>query len=666
MIGTATAQHNAYLKSIGVDEVIDYTQGRFEDQVKNVDVVIDTVGGDTAERALTTIRKDGLYVSVAARDLEEKCAAAGIRCLARGTAFETPRAVFDEVGALATIGKLRIKVEKTFPLAEAAEAQQLGAQGHTEGKIILVVNAAKANRKWPPTAAEARGTRVPYRTARLLMLRLLCMLALARGCEPGVLQAQTTCESLRKPDSSTVSITVAKTVEPDSFRPPGMPDPLSGLPRFCEVVVHLRPSADSSIGAEVWLPASGWNGKLLAVGSGGWGGSINYEGMAEALRRGYATSATDDGHTSPGASFIMGHPEKFVDYAYRAQHEMTLAARRLIHAFYGRMPRHSYWNGCSAGGREGLLQAYRYPEEFDGIIAGDPANVRRNAWALWLAIQTFKDPAAAIPPAKYPMIHRAVLAACDANDGLRDGLIDNPASCTVDFTVLQCTGADGPDCLTAHQVKTAQTIISPATTPAGQVEFPRLEPGTELRWDRLAGGPRPADLFLDQFRYVVYQDPDWDWRTFDLERDSARENAVDRDVDELDPHLGRFAMHGGKLLIYQGWADQQVAPGSTIDFYNSVLALSKDAVPGPDWVRLFMVPGMGHCSGGEGPDTFDKIGLIERWVEKGVAPVRIIAAHRVAGTVDRTRPLCPYPQVARYDGAGSTDEASNFSCRSAP
>jgi feruloyl esterase len=261
------------------------------------------------------------------------------------------------------------------------------------------------------------------------------------------------------------------------------------------------------------------------------------------------------------------------------------------------------------------------------------------------------------------MIHRAVLEACDADDGLKDGLIDDPASCHVDFKDLECANAIGPDCLTPRQVETAQTITSPATTKAGQVVFPRLEPGTELRWDRLAGGPRPADIFVDQFRYVVYQDPDWDWRTFDLERDSARANAVDKDIDELDPHLAAFAKHGGKLLIYHGWADQQVAPGSSIEFYDSVLKLSAKLARSPNWIRLFMVPGMGHCIGGEGPDTFDKISLIERWVEKGEAPTRVVAAHSTEGKVDRTRPLCPYPQVARYNGAGSIDEASNFTCR---
>jgi feruloyl esterase len=498
---------------------------------------------------------------------------------------------------------------------------------------------------------------VPIMTEGLMF----SMIVLVAIFAPAALQAQS-CESLSKPVSPTVSITFAKTIDTGTFTPTGSTMTFPHLPAFCRVAANLKPTSDSDIRTEIWLPISGWNGKFLAVGSGGWGGSIAYDGMADALRRGYATSATDDGHTGGSASFIVGHPEKFVDFAYRAEHEMTIEAKTLIKAFYGRDARYSYWNGCSGGGREGLLQAYRYPDEFDGIIAGDPANIRRNAWALWLAVQTFKDPAAYIPPAKYPMIHRAVLDACDANDGLKDGLIENPESCHVDFKALECKASDGPDCLTPRQVQTAQTIISPATTPTGNVLFPRLEPGTELGWARLAGGPRPADLFLDQFRYVVYQDSHWDWRTFDLERDFAKANAVDKDIDDLDPHLASFAKHGGKLLIYHGWADQQVAPGSSIEFYKSVVNLSGDPAQASNWIRLFMAPGMGHCSGGEGPDTFDKVSLIEHWVEQDKAPVQIIAAHHAAGQVDRTRPLCPYPQVARYNGTGNIDDALSFTC----
>lgn len=487
---------------------------------------------------------------------------------------------------------------------------------------------------------------------------LLAVLALTTVCAPG-LRAQS-CEGLAALASPTVSIDTAKTVAAGDFTPSSGQKAIPHLPAFCRVVTTLRPTSDSDIHAEIWLPSSGWNGKFMAVGSGGWGGSIAYDAMAEALRRGYATSATDDGHTGPSASFIVGHPEKFVDFAYRADHEMTVAAKALIKAFYGRAPSYSYWNGCSGGGREGLLQAYRYPDAFDGIIAGDPADMRRNAWALWLANQTFKDPQDYIPPAKYAMIHRHVLAACDAKDGVKDGLIEDPTSCNVDFKSLACKAGDNADCLTPRQVHTAETILSPLIDSTGRQLFPRLEPGTELRWARLAGGPEPADLFLDQFRYVVYHDANWDWHSFNLDRDAAKANAVNKDVDALDPHLEAFAKHGGKLLLYHGWADQQVAPGSTVEFYNALPDLN--AQQGPAFAKLFMVPGMGHCSGGEGPDTFDKIAVMEDWVERGKAPARIVAAHRTAGKVDRTRPLCPYPQVARYNGRGSIDDAANFTC----
>jgi feruloyl esterase len=479
---------------------------------------------------------------------------------------------------------------------------------------------------------------------------------------PVALQAQP-CDRLSQLASPTVSITLAKVMDAGNLTPAGSTNALQNLPAFCRVAVDLKPTPDSDIHIEVWLPTSQWNGKFIAVGSGGWGGSLSYGEMADALRRGYATSATDDGHTGPSASFVVGHPEKLIDFAYRAEHEMTVEAKTLIHAFYGSDPRYSFWNGCSGGGREGLLQASRYPDEFDGIIAGDPANIRRNAWALELAVQTFKDPEAYIPPAKYAMIHRAVLEACDAKDGLKDGLIEAPESCNVDFKSLQCKAADGPDCLTAHQVQTAQTITSPVATKRGRILFPRVEPGTELRWSRLAGGPQPADLFLDEFRYVVYQDPNWDWRSFDLERDSAKAHAIDKNVDELNPDLTAFEKHGGKLLLYHGWADQQVAPGSSVEFYKAVLDSSGGPEQTSNWIRLFMAPGMAHCSGGEGPDTFDKISAMEQWVEQGKTPEQIIAAHKTAGKIDRTRPLCPYPQVAHYNGTGSIDEASNFSCR---
>jgi feruloyl esterase len=261
------------------------------------------------------------------------------------------------------------------------------------------------------------------------------------------------------------------------------------------------------------------------------------------------------------------------------------------------------------------------------------------------------------------MIHQAVLDACDAIDGLKDGLIDDPTRCHFDPKILQCEGGDTPSCLTARQVQTARTILSPPTTRSGREIFPRLEPGTELRWGRLAGGPEPAALFVDYFKYIVFKDPNWDWRTFDLERDSALSDKIDKDTIALNPDLTQFAEHGGKLLIYHGWADQQVAPVASVDFYKSVVNISGDPAQAPGWVRLFMAPGMAHCAGGEGPNTFDELSSMEQWVEKGKAPDQMIASHSTNGKIDRTRPLCPYPQVARYQGAGSQDEAKNFVCQ---
>ena len=411
---------------------------------------------------------------------------------------------------------------------------------------------------------------------RILAVTLVLAATVAPGAtntKPATTATQS-CAGLLRLALPNASITLAQVVDAGAFTPSTPTSETKGfadLPAFCRVAATLKPSSDSDIKTEVWLPISGWNGKFLAVGSGGWGGSIAYEAMSNALRRGYATSATDDGHTGSTGSFVLGHPEKFIDFAYRSEHEMTVKAKAIIHSFYGRDPHYAYWDGCSGGGREGLLQAYRYPDEFDGIVAGDPATFRRNAWALWLANASFKDRADYIPPSKYPMIHQAVLDACDTIDGLKDGLIDDPTRCHFDPNVLQCKEGDGPSCLTARQVQTARTIMSPATTHTGQEIFPRLEPGTELRWGRLAGGPEPAALFLDYFKYLVFKDPHWDWQTFDLDRDSALSNEIDKGTVALDPDLTAFARHGGKLLLYHGWADQQVAPVATIEFYKSIV-----------------------------------------------------------------------------------------------
>ena len=353
------------------------------------------------------------------------------------------------------------------------------------------------------------------------------------------------------------------------------------------------------------------------------------------------------------------------DYGYRAVHEMTVAAKAITAAFYGRAPTRSYWNGCSTGGRQGLMEALRYPADYDGIIAGAPVNYRTHQMTaeLWVAHAVHSNEAGYIPPAKYPAIHRAALDACDANDGLRDGLIDDPRACTFDPKVLQCKEADLSSCLTAAQVDAARRIYSPAIAPSTKQEiFPALQPGGELGWDALAG-PRPIPEAVEFFQYVVFKDPSWDFKTLSFDNAAELADQAAGDVlNVIDPNLKPFFDRGGKLLFYHGWNDQFVSPVNSINYYTSLL--DAPATKGrDDSVRLFMMPGTHHCRGGDGPNTFDQIGTLDRWVEQGQTPNRIDAAHATGGKIDRTRPLCAYPQVARYNDTGSIDEAANFTCR---
>lgn len=486
--------------------------------------------------------------------------------------------------------------------------------------------------------------------------------------------AAATCESLAALELPGAAITAAHVVSGGSFAPPAAPAakgkgpaPIENLPAFCRVAATLKPSNDSDIRVEVWLPVSGWNRKYEAVGNGGWAGSISYGAMAAALRRGYATSSTDTGHVGDTGSFALGHPEKYIDFAYRSEHEMAVTAKAIIRAFYGEPPRFSYWNGCSTGGRQALMEAQRYPEDFDGIIAGAAANPRiaLAASGLWIAAAVLKDPASYIPPSKYLVIHQAAIKACDLTDKLQDGLIGDPMQCRFDPRVIQCKGSDRPDCLTAAQVEAARKIYAGPSNPRTKAQiYPGLAPGSELGWGVRAQGPEAADRVVDTFRYAVFQDPKWNWRTFDFDKDmetALRSSAAI--VDANDANLRPFFSRGGKLLMYHGWDDPQVAPGASINYYKRVVETLGGVAKTTNSIRLFMAPGMGHCGGGEGPNTFDALGALEHWVEQGKAPEAIIASHPTNGAVDRTRPLCPYPQIAQYKGAGSIDDAANFACK---
>jgi feruloyl esterase len=390
---------------------------------------------------------------------------------------------------------------------------------------------------------------------------------------------------------------------------------------------------------------------------------ISYSALADAVKAGYASVSTDTGHVGGSGSFALGHPEKLIDFSWRSEHEMTLKAKAIIQGFYGSAPRLSYWNGCSTGGRQGLKEAQKFPDDFDGIITGAPAN--RTALSLWVAFAVLKDPASYIPPAKYPVIHQAALAACDLRDGVKDGLIEDPSRCKFDPKVLLCKNGDGPACLTAPQVDAAKKIYASAVNPrTGQVLFPSLSPGSELNWGIQALGPDPSANIFDHFKFVVFKNPAWDWKTFDFDKGIALEDQPENAVmNATDPNLKPFFSHNGKLLIYHGWADSNVAPMNTIKYYKGVVDTLGGASKTSNSVRLFLEPGMGHCGGGEGPNVFDKVGTLEQWVEQNKAPEKIIASHSADGKVDRTRPLCPYPQVAKYKGSGSIDEASNFACQ---
>jgi feruloyl esterase len=481
-----------------------------------------------------------------------------------------------------------------------------------------------------------------------------------------------TCESLAALVLPNTTITLAHTVAAGTFTTPGATaaqasPALTNLPAFCRVAATLRPSSDSDIKVEVWLPVANWNGKYQAVGNGGWAGSIVYAALAEALKRGYAASSTDTGHVGGTAKDMLGHPEKLIDYSYRAIHEMTVKAKTITEAFYGNDPRLSYFVGCSTGGRQAMLEAQRFASDFDGIIAGAPAidtTPMYQAARMWIPAATLKDPASYIPPAKYPVIHQAAVNACDWIDGLKDGLIDDPRKCQFDPGVLQCKAGDNASCLTAPQVEAARKILSPVKHPrTGQELVPRMEPGSEPGWGVQAGGPEPYNTVYDRLKYVIFKDPNWNWRTFNFATDLLQFEKMDDPANATDPDLGAFASRGGKLLVYHGWADQQVMPQTTINYYDNVLEKMGGAAKTSSWLRLFMAPGMAHCRGGDGPNTFDAVTALEQWVEHGKAPDQIIASHSTAGKVDRTRPLCPYPQVARHNGTGGIDDAANFACR---
>lgn len=478
------------------------------------------------------------------------------------------------------------------------------------------------------------------------------------------------CDMLEGLDLEQVEITLSEAVAAGAFRLSTAPAPAATeatnraferLPAFCRVAATARPSRDSEIKLEVWMPTDGWNGKLQSVGNGGWAGSIRYAALADALANGYATTSTDTGHEGSNADFVPGHPEKLIDFASRAVHVMTVAAKAIIAAHYETAPSQSYFVGCSTGGRQALSEAQRYPDDYDGIIAGAAANYPTNLQGaqVWTARVGYRQADATLQAGQLPALNAAVLKACDTLDGVEDGVIENPSACHFDPTELICSTDNGGSCLSDAQAETVRRIYAGPTTSAGQSLFPGLARGSELGWDV---GPEPMSLAVDTYRILVFNNPDWDYRNFDAEKDIATaHDRIGAIMNSTDTDLRPFFSRGGKLLLYHGWNDPGISPFNTVAYYQGVRE-TVGAEQSDASMRLFMVPGMNHCRGGVGTDSFDAVAALDSWVVSDQAPDQLPAARERDGRVDKTRPLCPYPQVAVYSGNGSTNDAANFSC----
>ena len=479
-----------------------------------------------------------------------------------------------------------------------------------------------------------------------------------------------TCESLSSAKLTNVTVTMAQSVAAGAFTPPaggrggrGGGNPFADLPAFCRIAATLTPTKESDIKIEVWLPMSGWNGKLQAVGNGGWNGNIDINAIAAALRRGYAATSTDTGHEG-GAGPWMQNAEKLADWAYRSVHETAVAAKALINSFYGEAPKFSYFTGCSAGGRQAMVAAQRYPADFDGIVAGSPGlDWTSRAVSAVRVQQAFeKDPAGKVPAAKFAAINAAVMDKCDAADGVKDGVLENPKACTFDPAVLACKGTPDNSCLTPAEITTVKAIYASPANPKTKREIAGLAPGSESSWTDLGWSAPARSTGLDLMRFAT-NNPQWSLAQFNFDSDVVLAEDKAGMMNALDTNLKPFFDRGGKIISYHGWNDPQISPLNATQYYDRVVA----AMGGRNKVignyRLFMVPGMAHCGGGTGTSTFDMVAALEQWVEHKKAPESIPASRTEGGKVVRTRPLCAYPQVASYKGSGSTDAAANFVCK---
>ena len=537
-----------------------------------------------------------------------------------------------------------------------------------------------------------------------VVIAALCLFLLPVAWAQQAATGDDACAKLASLSLPTAKIVSAQIVPAGTFTPPGATTPnpadkalYAGVPAFCRVVVMDTPVADSAIPIEVWMPAKGWNGKFRGQGNGGFAGTTDYVGLAVAVTQGYASGGTDTGHadTGPDPNWALGHPEKVIDFGYRAVHEMTVKSKAIVEAYYAKPAGHNYFVSCSDGGREALMEAQRFPADYDGIVAGAPANYWTHliANALYNTQALLLDPADYIPAAKIPAIQAAALSACDSADGVTDGVIGDPRNCLFKPETMVCKDAETNQCLTAKQAHSLEVLYAGGRDSKGKLIFPGYLPGSEdgpSGWIPWITGPAPGmsamnGFALGYFKNFVYEKADWDYKKADL--DVAIKLAMEKTahaLDSTDPNLKPFLARGGKLILYHGWNDPAISALNTIDYYEDVRktvgAKETDAS-----IRLFMIPGMQHCFLGPGASIFDQWLMpqtafpddaqhdiylaLEGWVEKGEAPDHMVAAKldqfgpaAHSAHVLMTRPICAYPLVAKYKGSGDTNDAANFTC----
>lgn len=508
---------------------------------------------------------------------------------------------------------------------------------------------------------------------RMKRTALLLLTALA----PAAMAA--TCDSLNSLKLPHVSIK-ATLVAAGAYKPAQAPNAkgpapdYSDLPAFCDVVVVSTPATGSTINIEYWLPETNWNGNMIVTGNGGLGGSINNGGGSTRggtpfitnMKAGYIAGMSDTGHNAANGNAFLANPESLIDFAYRAEHETAEIGKQLARARFESAVRRSYFDGCSGGGRQALKAAQMYPGDFDGVLAGSPAvaSIGRAAQAIWIGQATHKSPEAALPAAKFATVHDAVIAACDALDGVKDGVLENPRKCSFDPKTIQCQGADATTCLTAAQVETVRAIYSDVKNPrTGEVYFPGHEPGSEAGWNTMAGA-NPFGVGVDVFRYTAFNgDAAWDYKTMNFDTDIAKAQKNAGAIDALDPKLKPYFDRGGKIIQFHGWNDPQISPRSSVSYYEDVVKNNGGLSKVQQNHRLFMIPGMAHCGGGDGTSSFDGFSALVQWVEQNKAPETLAGAKIANGQTVRTRPICSYPATAQYKGTGSTDDAANFTCK---